>query len=269
MLRYIAGNSISSAIKCSDLIIKKNKIPIINYAIENIKNNDVIFTEHINLCNLLNSKYKVAIKLSSFNFDIDKIDNLIEIAKDKSIQVIIDAEKGVDNDKYHEISNDLVIKHNINKFHIVKTYQMYRKDSFDQLMNDYSLFNSKDIYFGTKLVRGAYWNSENKDGHLFTKKKYTDLSYDNAIKFLSMNNHNNYNILATHNINSINLGVSKNKNQKIFDFAHLMGMSENTYSKFTDENVHVYIPYGPYKEMIPYLLRRLYENIDTIKYMIK
>ena len=29
-----------------------------------------------------------------------------------------------------------------------------------------------------------------------------------------------------------------------------------------------YIPYGPYIEMLPYLSRRLYENIDIMKYSI-
>ena len=40
---------------------------------------------------------------------------------------------------------------------------MYRKDSFDNLKNDLILCNQNNVYLGTKLVRGAYWNSENKD----------------------------------------------------------------------------------------------------------
>mgnify|MGYP001062682876 FL=1 len=44
-------------------------------------------------------------------------------------------------------------------------------------------------------------------------------------------------------------------------------MGENNYKNINKNSIHVYIPYGPYKEMIPYLMRRLYENIDTIKYM--
>ena len=33
--------------------------------------------------------------------------------------------------------------------------------------------------------------------------------------------------------------------------------------------IGTYVPYGPYREMIPYLGRRLYENIDSIKYILK
>ena len=33
------------------------------------------------------------------------------------------------------------------------------------------------------------------------------------------------------------------------------------------EKVNVYIPYGPYTQMIPYLTRRMYENMDMLKYM--
>ena len=71
------------------------------------------------------------------------------------------------------------------------------------------------------------------------------------------------------NNESINLCHLLNKENKIFEYAHLLGMNEKKYTKLVKEkeNVHVYIPYGPYKYMIPYLTRRLYENIDTIKYM--
>lgn len=43
-------------------------------------------------------------------------------------------------------------------------------------------------------------------------------------------------------------------------------MRESIFNDLNNENVHVYIPYGSYREMIPYLIRRLYENIDMLKY---
>ena len=80
---------------------------------------------------------------------------------------------------------------------------------------------------------------------------------------------NKFIIIASHNKESINLGYLLNQQNKIFEFAHLLGMNEKKYNKLihNNENVNVYIPYGPYKYMIPYLTRRLYENLDTIKYM--
>lgn len=37
----------------------------------------------------------------------------------------------------------------------------------------------------------------------------------------------------------------------------------------SDQTMYTRISYGPYTKMIPYLSRRLYENLDTIKYMLK
>ena len=55
--------------------------------------------------------------------------------------------------------------------------------------------------------------------------------------------------------------------KQLFEFGHLMGMKENKY-KNINYPINTYIPYGPYNEMFPYLIRRLYENKDTIKYML-
>ena len=42
-------------------------------------------------------------------------------------------------------------------------------------------------------------------------------------------------------------------------------MKENYYQQVSIKHpVNVYIPYGPYKEMIPYLGRRLSENLGII-----
>ena len=69
----------------------------------------------------------------------------------------------------------------------------------------------------------------------------------------------------------VNLGYNLNyyKNKNIFEFAHLLGMNQNYYDFLVNKNyyVNVYIPYGPYRYTIPYLTRRLYENLDYLKYM--
>ena len=49
-----------------------------------------------------------------------------------------------------------------------------------------------------------------------------------------------------------------------------MGMNEMHMDTVKNDNkVYTYLPYGPYKEMIPFLIRRLYENFDSIKYSLK
>ena len=48
-------------------------------------------------------------------------------------------------------------------------------------------------------------------------------------------------------------------------------MNEIEYQRLADSGslVNTYIPYGPYTQMIPYLSRRMYENMNMIKYMVK
>ena len=64
------------------------------------------------------------------------------------------------------------------------------------------------------------------------------------------------------------MGKTLNISNNIFEFAHLQGMNEKYYNTLSNtEKVYVYVPYGPYNEMIPYMIRRLYENMDMIKYL--
>lgn len=268
-LKFLGGYNIKSALKFAENVSKKNKIPVLNYAIENSKFKDQNLKVHLNLVNNLNPGNNIAIKLSSFDYDKILINNLIENCINKDIKIFIDAENEKFYKIYNSLSSEMIIKYNQKKTNLYKTYQMYRKDSLINLKKDFEIFNNLKVNFGVKLVRGAYWNSEKKLGYLFTKKKETDVSYNNAIYYLH-NKKNTDVILATHNIESINLGLLLNENTNSkFKFAHLLDMNEKIYYELSKNNfVYVYIPFGPLSKMLPYLLRRLYENIDTIKYMI-
>ena len=270
MFKYIAGNSLKNAINVSQKIIKNNKKPILNFAIESSISKNLIENEYKNIANLINNNYKIAIKLSLFDFNEKLINKTINSFLAKNIQILIDAENDEYYSKYDNLCNDLILKHNKNDCNLIKTYQMYRKGSLNNLENDIKLMNKNNCKLGVKLVRGAYWNTDKLSNNLFINKIDTDLNYNEGILMLSKDNSKYYNLLATHNTDSLNLGYILNKNKEIFEFAHLMGMKETKFEYLVDNNqkVNVYIPYGPYKFMIPYLFRRLYENIDTIKYMI-
>ena len=266
--RYLGGNNISKVIQTANKILLTNKIPVINYAIENTTNGIQTFNEYKNLCINIDNNFRVAIKLSSFNFDKSLICDIIDMYKDKNIKVLVDAEDNKLNNKYQKMINDLIFTYNKESINVIKTYQMYRKDSLDILTQD--IINFNDIYLGTKLVRGAYWNSEVKEGHLFENKKDTDFNYNKGIIKLYNSNIKSFNILATHNSQSIDLGRLLNNEKDMFEFGHLLGMKEKKYNELllNNQKINVYFPYGPYNKMIPYLVRRLYENIDTIKYMM-
>lgn len=271
MLKFVAGNNLKSAILYGNNLINKNRQPIINYISENNNNKLKHYIEYNNLLNKISDDYIIALKLSSIDFDTKLLDKLISKLIKKKIKLIIDAENNSNIENYRTITNKLIYKYNKDRNNIIKTYQMYRCDSLDELNDDIKYYKKNNCNLIPKLVRGAYWHNENKEGHLFINKKDTDKTYNKAIKLCYYSN-NPYNILATHNKESINLALNLNKNS-IFQFANLMGMNNNTQlyiqDKYKDKKflTATYIPYGPYKEMIPYLTRRLYENIDSIKYI--
>ena len=269
--RFIAGNSIKHVISVSLRVLTQSKHPIINYATEHCDNSKQVLEEHMRLISQLNYKYKIAIKASSFGFDKDMINHLVKHCVRKNIRLIIDAEQDSHNLQYQEISNYLMRIHNQDIPYIVKTYQMYRKDSLDTLENDFIASRVDEYQLGIKLVRGAYYHQEKDQGHLFMEKHLTDESYNKGILFIGENNKNTYTILATHNIDSVRLGYMYNRHAKrnIFEFGHLMGMQEENYQALANHGqlINVYIPYGPYYKMIPYLTRRMYENIDMLHYM--
>ena len=269
LFKFVAGNNLKSALNKSNKLLLNNSIPIINYISEDTKKNNenIVFHEYNNLINNIDNNFMIALKLSSLNFNKDYINNIAFNCSNKKIKLIIDAENEYNIEKYRKLTNELIYKYNKDNLNIIKTHQLYRKDSLHELKDDIKLFNLNNINFSTKLVRGAYWNSEYKLGNLYTNKEDTDNNYNEGI-LECFNNIKNYNkfITATHNKYSINFALDLNKRKKNIILAHLMGMNEK-YMRNLYIKKATYIPYGPYKEMIPYLIRRLYENMDQIKYI--
>ena len=253
IFKYISGNKLKHALQKGSFVTKQKKIPIINYAVENNIPTKIIQHQFYHISKNINNNYKIALKLSLFNFDIDIIKNVIELFVKKDIKILIDAENENLNNIYNETCNQLMWNYNKNKVNILKTYQMYRKDSLDLLTHDSICSINNNYYHGIKLVRGAYHNEDknkkkNNDYVLYQNKEDTDMNFNKGILHIYNNPTNKYSIIASHNNESINLCHLLNKENKIFEYAHLLGMNEKKYTKLVKEkeNVHVYIPYGPY-----------------------
>lgn len=108
------------------------------------------------MINNINNKYILALKLSSLNFNKNYINDIALKCNKKNIKLIIDAENDYNIEKYRNYTNELIYKYNKYNLNIIKTHQLYRKDSLNELKDDIRLFKSKNIKFSTKLVRGAY-----------------------------------------------------------------------------------------------------------------
>ena len=86
-MRYIAGNKFIDALNLSKKLLLKNRIPVINYAVENNRYTDV-YHEYEYINKYLDDRYRIALKLSSLNYDIKIIDELINMYKEKNIKIL-------------------------------------------------------------------------------------------------------------------------------------------------------------------------------------
>ena len=215
---------------------------------------------------------KIALKLSSLNINNDyeqalcMSSDIVEEAIKKNNSIIIDAEYHSIQDDICSITDRLMQKYNKNKINIFKTYQMYRPDYYEIFKED--LLKERDYKIGFKLVRGAYLNEEKGQEWIATTKRETDDNYNGCILMFNEYNKHDKLICATHNEKSCYLASSLNN--KDIEYAQLMGMSNNLTQKLSSKNtVYKYIPFGSIHETIPYLTRRISENISFTKYLFK
>ena len=200
-----------------------------------------------------------------------------KIAVKKDVPLLIDAEESWMQKAADELIEELMETYNKDKAIVFNTLQMYRHDRFDYLKDLHAKAKQKDFYIGLKVVRGAYMEKEREraeeKGYLSPiceNKEATDINYDKAIEY--MMEHSKMALFAgTHNEESSYLvmdlakkyGIKENDNR--LWFGQLFGMSDHISYNLASQNYNVakYLPFGPVRDVMPYLIRRAEENTSV------
>ena len=209
---------------------------------------------------------------------IARFDKVCKIAHDKDVALLIDAEESWMQGAADELVEEMMRKYNKEKAIVFNTLQMYRWDRLDYLKKLNEEAKKDGFYIGMKIVRGAYLEKENEravdkgyKSPICINKQTTDENYDAAIVYMLDNIDLMYIFAGTHNENSSyglmelmeERGIAKNDN-RIF-FGQLYGMSDNISYNLAKEgyNVAKYLPFGPVRDVMPYLIRRAEENTSV------
>jgi proline dehydrogenase len=202
-----------------------------------------------------------------------RYDVICNAALANNVSVLIDAEESWIQSSIDEIYENLILKYNSKKAIVYNTVQSYRIDRLEYIEKLYHSFSTLDVQIGIKLVRGAYMDKERERSKAFNyldpihkTKKDTDKSFNSCMTFMFKNVQFFSVFIGSHNEESNYLALELiNKYNIIKDkvwFSQLYGMSDHITYNLSNQgfNVTKYLPFGPFKGVIPYLFRRAEEN---------
>ena len=213
-----------------------------------------------------------------FNLFIDRVDKLCAVAKELDVPILIDAEDSWYQQALDDIAQKMMQQYNTQKAIVYNTLQMYRVDrlGFLKQIHKHALDNGYKL--GVKFVRGAYMEKERarakRKGYpspIHPNKMETDKAFNQAQRYAFENIHMTSIFCGTHNEQSVALLVElmqksglKPKDERV-TFSQLYGMSDNISFILAKQgfNAAKYIPYGPVRDVMPYLLRRAQENTSV------
>ena len=213
-----------------------------------------------------------------WNKVVERFDPVCKEAYIKDVALLIDAEESWMQDVADDLVTDMMRKYNKEKAIIFNTLQMYRWDRLDYLKKIHEEAKRDQFFIGMKLVRGAYMEKENLRAQemnyptpICASKEASDENYDAAVAYM-MEHLDRMSIFAgTHNeLSTYKLmelmekkGVKSNDNR--IWFGQLYGMSDNISYNLAENgfNVAKYLPFGPVKDVMPYLIRRAEENTSV------
>ena len=208
----------------------------------------------------------------------DRFEKVCKKAHDLDVSLLIDGEESWMQDAADQVVVDLMRKYNKQKAVVFNTLQMYRSDRLDYLKALHKEAEAEGFKIGMKVVRGAYLEKENERAEekgypspMCSTKQATDENFDAAIEYMVAHLDVFSLFAGTHNEESsyklIDLMAEKgisNDDPRIW-FGQLYGMSDHISFNLADRGYHVakYLPFGPVKDVMPYLIRRAEENTSV------
>ena len=213
-----------------------------------------------------------------WNRVVERFDTVCKEAHKKNVALLIDGEESWMQDAADDLVYQMMKKYNKEKAIVFNTLQMYRHDRLAYLKKIHDLAVAEGFFIGMKIVRGAYMEKENKraeeNGYptpICASKEATDINYDAAVDYmlqhldcmsLFVGTHNeNSSYRVMNRINDLKLDLKDNR----IWFGQLYGMSDNiSYNLAAAHyNVAKYLPFGPVRDVMPYLIRRAEENTSV------
>lgn len=213
-----------------------------------------------------------------WNRVVARFDTVCKLAKEKDVEVLIDGEESWMQDAADDLVEDMMRIYNTENTIVYNTLQCYRWDRLDYLKALHKRAKESGFKVGMKIVRGAYMEKERNRAEekgyqspICENKKATDDIFNDSLIYILEHLKDISVFIGTHNEASCYLamelmekyGIDKEDNNVWF--GQLYGMSDHISYNLAAEgyNVAKYIPFGPVKDVMPYLIRRAEENTSV------
>jgi proline dehydrogenase len=207
-----------------------------------------------------------------------RLTRISQRAAEKNVGVFVDAEETWIQDPVDVLVMLMMQKFNKQKAVVYNTMQLYRHDRLQFVRESVNDAKEKNYILGAKLVRGAYMEKERKRAEKMNypspiqpNKEATDRDYNAAVQLcidhlsqvaLVVASHNEFsNLFTTQLLREKGLPMD----HEHVHFSQLYGMSDNITFNLAKAGCHVskYLPFGPIKDVVPYLMRRAQENTSV------
>jgi proline dehydrogenase len=208
----------------------------------------------------------------------ERYNEVCKVAHTCSISLLIDGEESWMQDAADDLCEAMMEEYNKETPIVFNTLQCYRWDRLAYLKEAHKRAKEGGYKLGFKVVRGAYMEKENDraeaNGYptpICASKQATDDHFNAVMEYILGNLQDISLFLGTHNENSNYLAmemITANglmKNDSRIWFGQLYGMSDHISYNLAEAgfNVAKYIPFGPVKDVMPYLIRRAEENTSV------
>lgn len=201
-----------------------------------------------------------------------------DVAQKHNMKLLVDAEESWLQPAINLLVEEMMSIYNKKEALIHTTAQLYIKDKLNYLHYLGEKAKEQNFIAGIKLVRGAYMEKEaerarqlNYPNPICSSKKDTDENFDAAWKYM-LDNLDHFSIyFGSHNEESTYAIMDELAKRKIAKdhphiwFGQLYGMSDHISFNLAKAGFKVskYLPFGPVKDVLPYLIRRAEENTSV------